>query len=192
MNDCLKGAAMTRCTALSLPFLLANLLLLAGCEIGTNPVILDGSPTAQSMRIDNAGNLFGGVGTVDLSEVFSGVADEVDSVKIFNITLLIDSTAGTASGTALTGMLVLNTDTLFTLNGTPLSEFSGERAIFDPRLKQRGLAYSAATIGVLQRLLNQTPSPKVTIGFGGIASSSPLHFSAHLKFYTQVYTRIQN
>ncbi len=180
-------------TSLLVPHLVFGLvLLLNGCEIGANPVILDGSPTTQTLRVDNNGTLFGGSGTVNLSDVFSGVEDQVDSVRIFNITLLIDSTAGTPSGTSLTGLLILNADTLFTLNGTPLSEFSGERTIFDPKLKQRGCTYSPRTVGILQRLLNQNPHPSVTISFGGIASTSPVHFSAHMKLYTQLFTNIQN
>ncbi len=192
MNTCWKGSATQCLSLLVLPLLVSIVPLLNGCEIGANPVILDGSPTTQTLRVDNNGAFFGGSGTVNLSDAFSGVEDQVDSVRIFNITLSIDSTVGTPPGTSLTGLLILNTDTLFTLNGTSLSEFSTERTIFDPKLKQRGCAYSPATVGILQRLLNQNPHPSVTVSFGGIASSSPVHFSAHMKLYTQIFTRIQN
>jgi hypothetical protein len=192
MNFLWKGNGMRQHSAL--PIILVGLLLagLAGCEIGTNPIILDGAPAAQTLRVDNSANFFAGTGPVALSEIFNGVDNEIDSVKVFNVTMLIDSTAGTTGGTVLTGLLLINTDTLFTLNGTPLSAFSAERTIFDPTLAQAGFTYSTSTLMKLQHALNQKPQPTVTLTFGGIASNSPIHFSAHFTLYTQFFTRAQN
>ncbi len=166
--------------------------LLNGCEIGTNPVVLDGAPAAQTLRVDNSTSFFAGTGMVDLSDAFAGVDQEIDSVRVFNVTLKIDSTAGTAAGTALDGLLLMNADTLFRLNGTPLSAFSAERTIFDPTLSHVGFTYSASTVLKLQHYLQQRPQPTVTLSFGGIASSTPVHFSAHFKIYTQFFARVQN
>lgn len=115
------------------------------------------------------------------------VSKSIDSVKIFNLTLQIDSlTNGTTPATTITGIALIDTDTLFTVNNVALSAFSSERSIFDNSLT--GFSYKASGVNRLISVLHQNPLPTVTVSVGGVASSSNLHFTTKLKFYTQVFT----
>lgn len=168
------------------------LLLLPGCEIGTNPVILDGSPISATFRVDGNANMYGATQTVNLEDALAGVDKDVDSIKIFNITLQIDSTAGTPAGTTLTGGIGLNNDTLIIMRGTPLSAFSTERTIFDPTLKNLGFSYNSNVVTILHGLLQQNPLPTIVLEAGAITNQSPLHFTFHFRLYTQVFAKVKN
>jgi hypothetical protein len=175
------------CVALGVAF-----FALPGCEIGTNPVILDGSPVSVTIRVDGTTNMYGATQSVNLEEVLAGVDKDVDSIKIFNITMLIDSTQGTPAGTRLTAGIGINTDTLVTMIGTPIGTFISERTIFDPTLKSAGLSYNSGVVTILHGFLQQNPRPTVTLQFGAIADQTPLHFTFHFRLYTQVFTKAKN
>jgi len=177
-----------------LPALLLGIVLLAlqGCEIGTNPLIVDGSPVIATLRVDGNAAMYGAVEAVNLEDVLSGIDKDVDSVKIFNITLTIDSTQGTPAGTTLTGGIGVNADTLVLMMNTPISAFSTERTIFDPTLKNAGFSYNNGVITILHGFLQQNPRPTVSLAFGAIASNTPLHFTFHFRMYTQVFAKIRN
>jgi hypothetical protein len=141
--------------------------------------------------------LFGDSLTVNLGDVLSGIDKEVDSIKLFNITLLIDSTTGTAPGTKLSGLFLLRNnnqsyDTLFVMNNMPLPTFAEEQSVFDPKLTSAGFTYNPTFVNIMHGLLQQNPQPMIHLALGGIGSSTPLHFNAHLKIYTQVFAKIKN
>lgn len=167
------------------------ILTIAGCEIGTNPVVLDGAPIAANLRVDVPNNILYDSLSVNLGDAMSGIDNAVDSIRIYNITLLIDSTGNPDSAVISRGGFKLNNDTVLTLVNNPLSAFSTERSIFDPRLKNLGFTYDSTMILKLQQYLRQKPQPVVQIAFG-ILSASPIHFTAHLKIYTQVFASINN
>jgi hypothetical protein len=169
-----------------------TLLLLPGCEIGTNPLIVDGSPLTATLRVDGNANMYGTTETVNLEDVLAGIDKDVDSIKIFNITLLIDSTAGTPAGTTLTGGIGVNTDTLVLMMGTPITAFSSERTIFDPTLKNAGFSYNNGVVTILHGFLQQNPRPTITLLFGAITNKTPIHFTFHFRLYTQVFTKVKN
>ncbi len=172
-------------------FAVGSMLLNAGCEIGTNPVVLDGAPITASLRVDVPNNVLYDSLPVNLGDAMSGIDNEVDSIRIYNVTLLIDSTGTSDSGIIARGGFKLNNDTVLTLVDNPLSAFATERSIFDPRLKNLGFTYDPTMILKLQQYLRQKPQPVVQIAFG-ILSTSPIHFTAHLKIYTQVFATINN
>jgi hypothetical protein len=183
----MKGYSMKSLILLMIVAAVGAILFITGCEIGTNPVILDGSPITADLRIDGTSNILSDSLSVNLGDALSGIDKEVDSIRIFNITLLIDSTD---TGVIAQGGLRLDNDTVLTLVGTPLSAFATERSIFDPKLKTMGFSYDSTIVLTLQQLLRQKPQPVVHIAFGIL--SSPLHFTAHLKIYTQVFAMIKN
>ena len=169
------------------------MILLPGCEIGTNPVILDGSPITADLRLDASSNILADSLTVNLADALAGIDKEVDSIHIFNITLLIDSVNTGGSNTIALGGLKLNNDTVLTLVNTPFSAFSTERSIFDPKLKNAGFSYDSTVVLTLQQDLRQKPQPSVHIAFGIFSlPPSQLHFTVHLKLYTQVFATINN
>jgi len=172
--------------------IVAAAAFLLGCDVGVNPLLFDGSPGQATFRIDESvtSSYSGSVG-VDLEDILSAIDDEIDSVKVFNITLLIDSTEGTNSSTTFTGTTLVNSTVMLSMSNTPMSAFVSERSIFDNTIP--GLTYNSGIINTLHALLRDRPAPTVTVSFSGTSSpSGPLHFTAHLKLYTQVYTKAKN
>jgi hypothetical protein len=162
-------------------------LIIAGCDLGVNPLLFDGTPITAKFRVDQTGTVYASAKVINLQDALGSISKEIDSVKVFNITLQIDSlTNGTDPSTTLTGVAVLDLDTLFTVNNVALSAFSSERSIFDKSLT--GFSYKASGVSHLIALLHQNPLPTVSVGVLGTASNGNLHFTTKLKLYTQVYT----
>jgi hypothetical protein len=166
-------------------------LLFVSCELATNPLLFDGSPLSANFRANTNGTFFADSMSLDLSSVISGINIDIDSVSVINISLLIDSlNGGTLGSTTITGAASFDGDTLVTLTNVPLSTFSSERSIFDPALISAGVRYGAAGVSHINNLLKHPESlpSSITVGVIGRASQSGLHFSTHIKFYTQVFT----
>lgn len=168
-----------------------------GCDVGVNPLLFDGSPLSAKFRIDAAGSSYGGSVTDSLHTILEDIEKNVDSIKVFNITLLIDSTSGTPAGNTISGIGGFSIgsgaptgDTLLTLNNVSLSAFSSERSIFDPTLVAAGVIYNTAGITHLNAILKDpnTWPATITVGVLGSSSMSGLHFTAKVKIYTQVFT----
>ena len=157
-----------------------------GCDVGVNPLLFDGSPVSAKYRVDTDGSSYLESKTVDLATVVEDIDKEIDSIKVFNVTLFIDSTEGTASGTTASGFVALDALTLVSLTDVPLSAFATERSIFDTTIT--GFHYNDAGVAHLISVLKQRPLPSVDVSVSGSTSSSPLHFTLHLKLYTQVFT----
>ncbi len=173
--------------------ILVVLFLLAGpgCELGTNPLLFDGSPVTVSFRVDEpSATILADSTSKDLEDV-KNIDKDIDSVKVFNITVQIDSiTGGTDSSTTLTGTVTLDhAYTLFTLDTVALSEFVTERSIFDNSLGNK-FAYNSAGVNYLLDLIKNKPNPLPTVWIAvyGRADKSPLHFRVRLRLYTQIYT----
>ena len=163
---------------------LALSLLAAGCDVGTNPVILDGVPVSASMRIDGFGTIFTASVGVPLQPMMESVDEVVDSVNLYNLTLLFDSN-NTPTGTTLTASITINGNSFIQFNGVKITEFASERSIFDPTLPNTSV--NPAGMAALRNALRKNPPQDVMIATSGSASSTP-HFTAHVKIYTQLYT----
>ncbi|HYQ85954.1 MAG TPA: hypothetical protein VES59_01795 [Bacteroidota bacterium] len=167
-------------------------LLGSDCQVGLYPLLFDGAPITATFRADvTTGTAFDDSRTVDLEEIRRGIDKRIDSIKVFNVSLQIDSTAGTNPSTTLTGAVLINGDTLIRVNGVPISDFATERSIFDSTItggrvfKNKGVA---TLIALLKQLTQGTGGLTATVHALGNASSSPLHFTIKLKLYTQVFT----
>jgi len=173
---------------------LFSLFILSSCiNWGTNPLVFNGSSTGDTLRVDTQASTFYKVKSVDLNKVRSDIAD-VDSVKFYNLTILIDSTSGTPAGTHLSGFMVavnsLVTDTVVTLSGASVADFATERSIFDktlPALKLNG----AGVLHLFNAISLPTP-PVVTFIMGASSDNTPLHFTVKIKVYGQIYTKPKN
>ena len=167
-------------------------LLGSSCDVGLYPLLFDGAPLTATFRLDQPTfTSFDVSQTVDLQEIRSGLDKNIDSIKVFNISLQIDSTAGTNSATTLTGAVLIDGDSLIAVNGVPISEFATERSIFDATITGGRVFKNAgvATLIALLRTLSQSSGPlTATVRASGAASASPLHFTIKLKLYTQVFT----
>ncbi len=166
-------------------------LLGSDCEVGLYPLLFDGTPVTAEFRVDATGSAFDDSRTVDLEEIRRGIDKNIDSIKVFNISLQLDSTTGTNPSTTVTGAVLINEDTLIAVNGVPISDFATERSIFDSTITG-GRAFRNAGVATLIALLRQlsqgTSGLTATVRAFGISSTSPLHFTIKLKLYTQVFT----
>jgi hypothetical protein len=167
-------------------------LLGSSCDVGLYPLLFDGTPVTAEFRVDQPSSTSFDVSrTVDLDHIRSGIDKSIDSIKVFNVSLQIDSTTGTNPSTTVTGAVLINGDTLIGVNGVPISDFAGERSIFDSTItggrvfKNAGVA---TLIALVKQLSQGTSGLTATLHALGNASSSPLHFTIKLKLYTQVFT----
>lgn len=185
----------TKQIALRIFFAMLAGILIVGCDVGVNPLLFDGSPLSAKFRVDESSkSSFDDSTTINVAEVLSSVDKDIDSIKVFNITLQIDSlTDGTQGTTKLSGTAMIDGHILFTIldPGVELSAFASERSIFDetisggPIFRADGVAH---LISRLHSLHSSSPPASVTVRVSGSASSSTLHFTVKLKLYTQIYT----
>jgi len=160
----------------------------AGCELGTNPLILDGSVATAEFPVDAEIPFFLQPSftvsdSVDLGAVFEG-PDDVDSVKFYNLTFIA---AGDSAGlaTRLTGSISVEGVPLLHFTDVPLSAFSAERSIF---AATPGFSYDAGGIGVIRSALAPGSTDRALRLSGDFdADRRSLHFSLQAKIYTQVF-----
>ena len=163
-------------------------VLMMGCELGINPIIFDGTPVEATFEVNSLVSTFPPLAySVNLQDVLSEIDEAVDSIKAYNITLLIDETGG--SNPSVTGDITVNGNTLLSMNGTPISAFATERSIFDSKLQALGVNYSSSIVPIINGYLQQDPKPTVTVVTSGSASPVPLHFTIHVKLYSQVFSK---
>ncbi len=161
---------------------------LAGCEFGTNPLIIDGSVASANFPVnaDIPSFLppsFTVQDSVDLSGIYDDAGD-VDSIRFYNLTFIA---AGDAAGLAVrvTGTITVDGEPLLNFDDVPLSAFAPERSMFDP---VAGFSYDARGVGVIRRAL-APGSTDNSLTMRGVfqANSRSLHFSMQAKLYTQVF-----
>ena len=165
--------------------------VVSGCEFTNAPLMIEGAFVNAAFRVDQQGlpsnTQFGTAARVQLSDLMANVDAVADSIKIFNITVTIDSVTGaTSSTTAISGSTSIDGNELFSLSNVAISELHQEHSIFDPSVP--GCTFNSSGVHYLVGLLRQTPPPDVTVAVLGSAASSSLHFTFHLKIYTQIYT----
>ncbi|GEM_PF-1055255 len=167
-----------------------------GCELGVNPLLFDGSPVSARFAASTADSSYADSTTIALHDVLSGIDKHVDSITVFNVTLLIDSLRnGTLASTTVTGSGSIDGTTLLTLSNVPLSTFSSERSIFDPSLKSlpggASFSFDPAGVSYLNGLLKHPDSlpASVKVKVGGTASQSGLYFDVTIKLYTQIFAK---
>ena len=161
--------------------------LFTSCDLGINPLLFDGSPVTAKFRVDKTGSSYDTTVTIDLQSIIADLDKEIDSIKVFNITLQIDSTAGTTAGTTVTGTASIDGFGLLGVSAAPISQFATERSIFDSTLTG-GPIFVSAGVSHLVGLLGTSPLPTITLHSLGAASTTNIHFTVKLKLYTQVFT----
>ncbi len=161
--------------------------LLVSCDLGINPLILDAPAATATFRVDETlTSSFDNSSVVDLEEIRTNIDSDIDSVKVFNITLQIDRKAGTSPATTISGSALVDGYPLLTLSGTAMSQFASERSIFETTLTG-GPIYMNLGVQHLISVLRQRPLPSVTVRASGTASGLPLHFTIRLRVYTQIF-----
>ena len=174
--------------------LAACLAFIVGCDIGVNPLLFDGAPVDVTFDVNTTGNAYSGLTTVDLSEVFEKIGNEIDSVKIFNITVQVETTEVTPGTTILNGFASAGGNTIITLHDLPLSSVKTERSIFDTTIT--GFELNTAGVQSLVDAIraasedrgNSHPIDFAVAGTASNSPGSPLQMKVHFKVYTQVFT----
>jgi hypothetical protein len=192
------GAAARRSPAhrAAVPGLLAAALvalMFAGCDIGTNPLILDGSVATADFPVNAEipaflPAAFSVSDSVDLSDVYGG-ADGVDSIKFYNLSFIAKGDSAHLA-VRVTGSIDVDGVPFLLFDDVPLSAFSPERSIFN---STPGFSYDARGVAAMKRAL----APGSTDGglrmAGSFqASGRSLHFTMQAKLYTQVFLRAVN
>jgi len=164
-------------------------LLVTGCELGTNPLILDGSIATTNFPVNVEipaflNPAFSISDSIDLVGIYDDVKD-VDSVKFYNLTFLAESDSAGLT-TRITGSITVNGVPFLNFDNVPLSVFSPERSIFT---YVAGFSYDARGVGVIRSALAPGSTDRVLRMSGDFhADSRSLHFSMRAKLYTQVFT----
>jgi hypothetical protein len=174
-----------------LAIILALAALVSGCELSNNPLLVSGAFVNATFRVDQEGlppnTPVGSATSVRLADVLADASEIADSVKIYNITVTIDSVTGaTSASSPLSATAGIDGRELFRLTDVPLSALGREHSIFDTTVT--GCTFTASGVQYLVQALRQSPPPTVTVGVLAHSSSSALHFTLRVKIYTQVYT----
>jgi|ERR1051326_8026442 hypothetical protein len=156
-----------------------------GCDVGINPLVLDGSVTAKTFHVNTTGGSFQDADSINLGAVRDAASKTIDSLKFYNLTILIDSTDGTPANAKISGSIRVDGNILVALSNVPISAFSSERSIFDPTLT----GVSAPSPGVVNDLKTKfADGETVLVEVDGSSVSSPLNFYVHVKIYGQLFT----
>ena len=169
------------------------LLTLSGCDIGTNPLIIDGSVATADFPVDADIPAFLPAAftvddSLDLSDVYDGT-DGVDSIKFYNLTFIA---RGDSAGLAVrvTGTISVDGVPFLDFTDVPLSAFSPERSIFE---HTPGFSYDGRGVALIRRgLAPNSTDPGLRMHGSFQADSRSLHFTMQAKLYTQVFLRAVN
>lgn len=169
-------------------------LTVAGCEVGINPLIIDGAAASDPVRVDIDAPFPPAIlasSNVDLDDILSDLGN-ADSIRLYNLTLLATNTT-TAPATRVNGSIRIRMagsarqDTLANFSGLLLTEFLTERSIFDKTIS--GFTVHPQGIATLVLALRSPrPLPMATVYIDAFADHSSLHLTLHLKVYAQIFT----
>lgn len=172
---------------------IALVLLSAGCEIGTQPIIIDGSVATARFPVDAEipaflPPSFTVQDDVDLSGIY-GEVEEVDSIKFYNLTFIAEGDSADLE-LRVTGSIDVDAVPFLVFDDVPLSAFSPERSIFDTT---PGFSYDARGVARIRQALAPTSTDRILRMTGSFqASGRSLHFTMQAKLYTQVFLRAVN
>lgn len=172
---------------------IAVVLSSAGCEIGTQPIIIDGSVATARFPVDAEipaflPPSFTVQDDVDLSGIY-GEVDEVDSIKFYNLTFIAEGDSADLE-LRVTGSIDVDAVPFLVFDDVPLSAFSPERSIFDTT---PGFSYDARGVARIRQALAPTSTDRILRMTGSFqASGRSLHFTMQAKLYTQVFLRAVN
>lgn len=173
--------------------LAALVVLLWGCDIGVNPLLFDGAKLHANYHVQSSTTSFSASETIDsaqIADVVSEVDKQIDSVKVYNITIKVDSTGGTNPATTVSGSLLVNGHTFLTLTNVPISTFSTEISVLDPSVASAGVSINRPGLEfIVNQFKNKESLPtSLTLVATGSTSHSPVDFWIHLTIYTQIFT----
>ncbi|HUL43341.1 MAG TPA: hypothetical protein VLY03_03180 [Bacteroidota bacterium] len=163
----------------------AGLAVFHGCDLLTDfPIILNGSVEPGALRVDLNTPLpiqYQTSSSVDLSQVKNAATSDVDSVRFYNLTVRIDSNS--TPNSTISGSIIVDGDTLVTMNNMKTSVFSSERSIFSTSIT--GWQYHVAGVETLIGALRNSRTVTLTTTLNSL--TQPIHCTIHIKVYGQLF-----
>ncbi len=163
-----------------------TVMLIAGCEIGTNPLVLDSSIRTDSIKVDFPSVLPISVPVsariINLGDLKDVTEGNIEKISFYNMTILI--TDDMLDSGKVTGELKVDGNTIVSFANVPTSAFHTERSIFDTT----GINFHVASTGLgylLNKIKNPTPQIVTLQTFLG-PTSTPLKFTLWVTIYGQV------
>jgi len=169
--------------------LILSLIFGVGCEIGTNPLILDSSikesivvnqdiPIPLQIPFPTTPLI---VDTKSLQDVADG---EIDSINVYKLTLMVDQNTTPDTG-KISGRLMVDNDTLVTMNNVLLSHFITERSIFE---NIPGFEVNNKGVGKVLQAVKTPPPNGIALQMFVGPTNTPVHFRLWVKVYGQIQT----
>lgn len=160
-------------------------LLLAGCEVGKYPLILDASGKSRTIYVNvTPPDEFTDSVTIPLADLQDLTDYDIDSIRFYNLTLDVDSNTS-ASDAAIWGEITVNDNPLLTLTNVQIAQFTDEKSIFDKTIT--GYTYNpVGVVFLLNALRTQSPS-EIEVKLRVNTIEDPLHFKLTITLYAQVF-----
>jgi len=168
------------------------LFFIIGCEIGTNPIILDSS-ISENITINQTtvipppyevpfpvSPLY--VDTKTLQDVTGG---NVEKISFYNMTLMVDNNTTPDTG-KITGRLMANDTVLVSITNLSPSVFSTEHSIFETIA---GFHLNNDGLGIVLRAVKNPPPGGLKMQLFLGPTNSPAHFRLWIKVYGQIQTK---
>jgi len=161
------------------------ILLIAGCEIGNYPLILDASGKSETIHVTAAPpDSFSDSVKIPIADLADLTDYDVDSVTFYNLTLDVDSNYSVPEA-AVDGEITVNGNPLLSFTNVLVTQFTDEKSIFDRTIT--GYSYHAAgVLFLLNALRTQSPEEievKVTLH----PVNEILDFKLTITLYSQVF-----
>ncbi len=162
-------------------------IFMAGCEIGTNPLILDSS-ISSSIRVDTVKMSFEiplPPITVDTKSLQDVAGDTIEKINFYNLTLMVNQNTTPDTG-KISGRLMIDGDTLVSMKNLSLSLFTTERSIFE---NIPGLEVNNIGVGTVLEAVKDPPPDGITLQMFIGPTNTPVHFRLWIKVYGQIQTK---
>ena len=168
------------------------LFFVIGCDIGTNPIILDSS-ISENIIINQTTIIPAPYELpfpilplyVDTKTLQDVTGDNVEKISFYNMTLMVDNNTTPDTG-KITGRLMVNDTTLVSLTNLSPSVFSIEHSIFETIA---GFHLNNDGLGIVLRAVKNPPPGGLKMQLFLGPTNSPAHFRLWIKVYGQIQTK---
>ena len=175
---------------ITIAILSSLILFVVGCEIGTNPLILDSSVSNKIVINDPApiiGELPFPSMTID-TKTLQGVAGEgIENISFYNLTLMVDSNTTPTNG-KISARLMVNDTLLVKMDSLSLSLFNTERSIFETI---PGFHFDNTGLGIVLRAVKNPPQNGIKLQMFVGPTNTAVHFRLWVKVYGQIQTKVK-
>jgi len=159
-------------------------VFIAGCELATNPLVFDSSIRTDGFKINVPSGMPASTleKSVDLGELRDVVDKDIESIRFYNMTLMIENNK--YPNATISGSLKINGTTLLTLNNVHTNIFHIEKSIFDT--SGTNMQIDNAGLTLLVNAIKANPPGTVSMKAELQPLSEALDFTLWIKIYGQI------